>query len=138
MAEATSNWPLASSDVPPPVLQLGQCSAMVGLQALPRPGVGAGDPREILGIRGGLACDGQLPAGELEVEVGLGDCAATRRWSRSEGRPGSRSATRRAASGSKIASEIRKIVLRPFNEGKPVPGDAGREAVGQRRRSAEE
>jgi len=30
--------------------------------------------------------------------------------------------------GSKIASEIRRVVLRPFNEGKPVPGDgAGKE-----------
>ena len=73
LAEATSNWPLASWISLAPVLQLGQGAAMVGLQALSEAGVSAGDLRESLGVRRGLAGDGQPPAGGLEIEVGLGD-----------------------------------------------------------------
>ena len=42
---------------------------MVGLQALSQTGVGAGDLGEVLGVGGGLAGDGELAAGGLEVEI---------------------------------------------------------------------
>ncbi len=46
---------------------------MVGFQALSQAGIGAGDRRERLGIRGGLAGDGQPPGRALKVEVSLGN-----------------------------------------------------------------
>lgn len=55
------------------MLELGHCTAMVGLQALSQAGVSLGDRRESLGVLDGLAGDGQPTVGGLEIEVGFGD-----------------------------------------------------------------
>ena len=59
--------------IPAPVLELGHCTAMVGLQALSQAGVSLGDRRESFGVLDGLAGDGQPTVGGLEIEVGFGD-----------------------------------------------------------------
>ena len=65
--------PTASLDVLPLAVPLGEAAAMVRLQAGPGPRVGRGEARQGLGVRRGLAGDGESPGGPLEVEVGFGD-----------------------------------------------------------------
>ena len=73
MAEATSNWPLASWASRRRCFTSVSARRWSASRPCPRLGVGAGDRREGLGVRGGLAGDGQPPGRTLEVEVGLGD-----------------------------------------------------------------
>ena len=108
-------------------------SAVVGLEAGPAPGVGRGEARQGLGVRRGLAGDGEPARGVLEVQVGLGDAEQGVVGRRPGSRPCAGSTTCRAASGSKIASENRRMEVSPETWAGPPAGTGPRDARAGRR-----
>ena len=109
-------------DVPALAVALGEAPAVVGLEPRAAPGVGGGQVRQGLGVGGGLAGDGQPAGGLLEVEVRLGHAEqGVVRGDLDAGPPGGDRPGAPPA-GSKMASENRRIEVRPETCAGPPAG----------------